>query len=44
MALQIGKGLALGGAIDNFAGVILQGVVERDDGVFLDGSQGGYSK
>ena len=43
MALQIGKGLAAGGAVDDFAGVILQGVVERDDGVFLDG-QSGYSK
>jgi hypothetical protein len=43
MPLQVGEGLAVSGAVDDFARVILQGVVERDDGVFLD-AQGGYSR
>jgi hypothetical protein len=41
--MQIREGLTGSGAVDNSAGVILQGVVERDDGIFLD-AQGGYSK
>ena len=43
VAVKIGERLTGSGAVDDLAGVILQGVVERDDGVFLDG-QGGDSR
>jgi len=44
MPLQVGEGLGVGRTVDDFPGIILEGVVERDDGVFLDGGQGGCSK
>ena len=39
--VKIGKRLAPGGAVDDRTGIILQGVVEQDDRVFLDAQGGG---
>jgi hypothetical protein len=36
VAVKIGERLTGSGAVDYLASVIFQGVVERDDGVFLD--------
>jgi hypothetical protein len=41
MPMKVGKRLAGRGAVDDFTGIIFEGVVERDDGVFLDAHSGG---